>query len=100
MDALVDLNRLHEMGFAGTAPRGLLYILRETIRLGTPAAVDLRGPRPFPQLLQRVIQDDPDPTRRGPSPWAWILLNRPLARRRQIIASRHGRRAWDFIFYL
>ena len=29
---------------------------------------------------------------------AWILLHRPLARRRQIIASRHGRRAWDASF--
>ena len=57
MDPLTGLNRRREMGFAGTAPRGLLYILRETIRLGTPAAVDLRGPRPFSQLLQRIIQD-------------------------------------------
>ena len=65
MDPLTDLNRRREMGFAGTAPRGLLYILRETIRLGTPAAVALGGPRPFSQLLQRVIQDAPGPTRRA-----------------------------------
>ena len=26
------------------------------------------------------------------------ITHRPLAHRRQIIASRHGRRAWDFIF--
>ena len=38
--------------------------------------------------------------KRGPSPWAWILLHRPLARRRQIIAPRHGRRAWDASFLI
>ncbi len=57
VDPLTDLNRRREMGFAGTAPRGLLYILRETIRLGTPAVSVLRGPRSFSQFVQRVIQD-------------------------------------------
>ena len=44
------------------APRPPIFVWG-TIRLGTPAVSVLRGPRSFSQLLERVIQDAPSPTR-------------------------------------
>ena len=46
MDALTDLNRLHEMGFMGTAPRGLLYLFGERYAWARPPCLLSAGPGP------------------------------------------------------
>ena len=48
VDPLTDLNRLREMGFMGTAPRGLLYLFGERYAWARPP---------------RLISADPGPSR-------------------------------------
>ena len=88
VDALTGLNRRREMGFMGTAPAASYICLGND----TPGHAR-RVCSPRAQILLAASRTShprcsrPHATR-GPSPWAWILLHRPVARRRQIIASR------------
>ena len=46
VDALTGLNRRREMGFVGTAPRGLLYLFGERYAWARPPCLFSAGPDP------------------------------------------------------
>jgi len=92
---LTGLNRRREMGFVGTAPRGLLYLFGERYAWARPPRLLSAGLGPSRSLYKELFTMLQAPREARSVAVDLDITHRPLARRRQIIASRHGRRAWD-----
>ena len=67
VDALTGLNRRREMGFVGTAPRGLLYLFGERYAWARPPRLISAGPGPSRSFYNesfKMIQTRRDAVRR------------------------------------
>ena len=85
MDALTGLNRRREMGFVGTAPRGLLYLFGERYAWARPPCLLSAGPGPSRSFYKESFKMLQAPHEAPSNAVDFDITHRPLPLERSVV---------------